>query len=83
MIRASRKAKTKKGMYCTFVFVNDICAHEDWVAALMAAAVPDVKEKLPTRYQARQHGHTESIMAAQNGQPGSGRIADVAEIERW
>src|SRR5208283_5323725 len=33
--------------------VNDICAHEDWVTTLMAAAgVPDVKEKLLTGYQA-------------------------------
>ena len=33
--------------------INDICAHEDWVTTLMAAAgVPDVKEKLLTGYQA-------------------------------
>ena len=33
--------------------VNDICAHEDWVPTLMAAAgVLGVKEKLLTDYQA-------------------------------
>jgi arylsulfatase len=33
--------------------VNDICAHEDWVPTLSAAAgIPDIKEKLLTGYQA-------------------------------
>jgi len=33
--------------------VNDICAHEDWVPTLMAAAgEPDVKQKLLTGYKA-------------------------------
>ena len=33
--------------------VNDICAHEDWLPTLVAAAgIPDVKEKLLTGYEA-------------------------------
>jgi len=33
--------------------VNDICAHEDWLPTLAAAAgIPDIKEKLLTGYQA-------------------------------